>query len=137
VNANEIEFTYLEASKKFGITNSRFTRAIDDLIAKGFIEIVHHGGCYQKDKTRYGLSERWRRFNTPEFSAVSRPKDPVKRGYRKPKFGAISKANSTLENRAIEHANPLLSRVQCHACNVDERSHVSGMEREFKLHKNR
>ena len=58
VNANEIEFTYLEARKKFGITNSRFTRAIDDLIAKGFIEIVHHGGCYQKDKTRYGLSER-------------------------------------------------------------------------------
>lgn len=101
VNSNDIEFTYLEAKKRFGITNSRFTRAIDDLIAKGFIEIFHHGGCYQKDKTKYKLSERWRSFNTPEFSAVSRPKDPVKRGYRKPKASPLMKAESTLEKRAI------------------------------------
>ena len=49
---DELEFTYLEAEKKFKMTGLRFTRAIDDLIEKGFIEIVHQGGSYFKKASR-------------------------------------------------------------------------------------
>lgn len=83
VNASEIIFTYSEAKRRFGISNARFTRGIDDLIAKGFIDIVHPGGCYKHEKSVYGISDRWRLFGGPGFVCIQRPKDPVQRGYRK------------------------------------------------------
>ena len=89
-NAAEIEFTYQEAKKRFGITHSRFTRGIDDLIEKGFIDIVHQGGAYRHDKTIYALSDRWRKYGKRDFEKSKRPKDPVQRGYRKPKRKAES-----------------------------------------------
>ena len=85
VNASEIEFTYSEAKKKFGIGSQRFTRAVDELISKGFINIVHQGGCYRRDRTIYELSQRWRQFGKADFKEAIRPGDPVKRGFRRPK----------------------------------------------------
>ena len=84
-NATEIEFTYLEAKKRFGITHSRFTRGIDDLIEKGFIDIAHQGGAYRHDKTIYALSDRWKKYGTLDFEKSTRPKVTVQRGCRKPK----------------------------------------------------
>lgn len=45
---------------KDGISRPRIIRAIDELLAKGFIEIVWRGGKFQKDKTIYALSDKWR-----------------------------------------------------------------------------
>jgi hypothetical protein len=79
-NNGELEFTYLEATGKYGITNPRFTRAIDQLVDRGFIDIAHQGGglsgeCpHNRDKARYGLSERWRLWGTRDFKAVPRQK---------------------------------------------------------------
>jgi len=83
-NANNISFTYIEANKEYGIEKKRFTRGIDQLLQKGFIMIVHQGGAYQKDKTQYGLSDKWMLWQ-PGMKAESRHKDIVSRGYRKPK----------------------------------------------------
>jgi hypothetical protein len=41
------------------VTQPRATRGFDELLAKGFIELVHHGGGYQKDQSIYGLSSNW------------------------------------------------------------------------------
>jgi len=57
-NNGEIEFTYREAVA-YGISKSTFTRALDELIEKGFIDIAHSGGQLQGDKTKYALSIRW------------------------------------------------------------------------------
>ncbi|MFZ7125490.1 MAG: hypothetical protein ACOWWM_04955 [Desulfobacterales bacterium] len=82
MNGNAITFTYIEAEKKFGATKPRFTRAIDDLLAKGFISIKHTGGAFQQDKTIYALSEKWRLWR-PGMVIHSRQKETVTRGYRK------------------------------------------------------
>ena len=60
LNCDSLSFTYIEAEKKFGITKSRFSRAIDELLAKGFITIKHAGGGYQQDKSVYALSDNWK-----------------------------------------------------------------------------
>ena len=65
VNRDSIHFTYIEAEKKYGISKPRFTRAISELLAKGFISIKHHGGAYRQDKTVFALSDNQR----PEFCA--------------------------------------------------------------------
>ncbi|MBW2132007.1 MAG: hypothetical protein JRG88_05650 [Deltaproteobacteria bacterium] len=83
-NCDELTFTYIEAQKNFGITKARFTRAIDELLAKGFVTINHHGGTYRHDKTVYGLVDRWRLW-TPGKVFEKRPKESVQRGYCNPK----------------------------------------------------
>lgn len=78
-NARELIFPYREAKEKFGITQPRFTRAIDDLIDKGFIDIVTPGNGTAKEVTVYGLSERWRQYGTPAFEA--KPREHLKVGF--------------------------------------------------------
>ena len=78
-NSGELEFSYLEAKAKWGISNPRFARALSQLVERGFIDIVHpggglNGGAYQKDKSLYGLSERWRLWGTSGFKPATRPR---------------------------------------------------------------
>jgi len=77
-NNGRIEYTYSEA-QKLGLTSSRFQRAIDELIEKGFIDIAHRGsGGVKGDKSLYWIGERWRKYGTPEFESKVRPKDTRK-----------------------------------------------------------
>jgi hypothetical protein len=104
-NSSEIEFTYSEAKNRFGITDSRFTRGIDGLIEKGFIDIEHYGGCCQHEKTIYSISDRWKKYGHPDFEKSERQKDLVQRGYRKPKkVAAISSGLTTSEKGALMKA---------------------------------
>jgi len=84
INCQELTFTYIEAEKSYGITKSRFSRGIDELLAKGFISIVRLGGAYQQDKTVFALSDRWKRW-VPGTVFEERPKVTVERGYCRPK----------------------------------------------------
>jgi hypothetical protein len=58
VNANELKLSYIEL-EKLGITQPRATRGFDELLAKGFIRIEHHGGGCQKDQSIYSLSNQY------------------------------------------------------------------------------
>jgi hypothetical protein len=87
VNWDSISFTYVEAEKKYGFTKPRFMRGIDDLLAKGFIEIKHAGGAYKRDKTVYALSSKWT-FWHPGTVFERRKADSVQRGFRRPKRNA-------------------------------------------------
>ena len=82
VNKDSLTFSYIEAQQKHGIRKQRFVRALDELMAKGFIKIEHQGGAFQKDKSVYALSEQWRVWKEGRV-IFSREKD-VQRGYRKP-----------------------------------------------------
>lgn len=79
-NCNSLKFSYLEAEKKYGISKPRFTRAIDQLLAKGFLHVVHRGGAYQMDKTVYSLVDNWRLWK-PGQVKEKRDRD-VPRGYQ-------------------------------------------------------
>ena len=82
LNCNKITMTYVEI-KALGISKTRFTRGRDDLMAKGFLNLVHQGGAYQKDKSIYALTPDWEWWK-PGLVINERPKDTRIRGYRNP-----------------------------------------------------
>jgi hypothetical protein len=84
VNCDSISFTYIEAEQQYGITKSRFSRALKDLLAKGFITCEYKGGGYQRDKSIYALSENWQHWS-PGTVFEKRKKESVERGFCKPK----------------------------------------------------
>jgi hypothetical protein len=77
---DNLTMTYLELEKTYGVTRPRIVRAIDELLAKGFIEIRHHGGICQKDKSIYAMSDNYLIW-TPGVVFSKREYD-LKRGYQ-------------------------------------------------------
>lgn len=61
-----LAFTYAEA-QELGIGRSRFHEIIQVLHRLGFIDIEHQGGGLMKDYSRYRISERYRKYGTPDF----------------------------------------------------------------------
>jgi len=73
-NNGEIVYPYSEAEHK-GIGRREFRNAIDELIEKGFIDIVHQGsGGRSGDMTKYFLSDRWKGYGTPSFRPARNPR---------------------------------------------------------------
>lgn len=66
-----IAFSFWEAKNR-GISQSSFFRAVNALIALGFLDPEHRGGIYGKDVSTFRLSERWRKYGTPDFKVVKR-----------------------------------------------------------------
>ena len=72
-------FPYAEAKIVLGIGTTQHYKNIRKLIEVGFLDLEHQGGWYQKhdkekDYSRYKFSERWRKYETPEFVKVEIPK---------------------------------------------------------------
>jgi hypothetical protein len=89
INLNSLTMTYKEleniweepfTKKVSGLTQPTATRAIDALLAKGFIKIIHPGGAYQQDKTIYALDDSWKLWS-PGRVINKRSRD-VKRGFQ-------------------------------------------------------
>jgi hypothetical protein len=74
VNERDLSLTYKDA-KSLGITKRAFTYAIDSLVERGLIDIVDHGGGLEHMSTRYGISERWRKWGKPDFDTCVREKN--------------------------------------------------------------
>jgi hypothetical protein len=97
VNNGRIEYTYSEARKRRGFTRPRFHAALKELVEKGLIDVTHHGGGYNGEKSLYAISDRWRKYGTPEFEFKTMPKDTRQgRGFaaahkRKPKSKLVSR----------------------------------------------
>jgi len=77
---NKFTLTYKELEAR-GISQTRATRGFDELLAKGFIEIVHQGGCFDKDKTVYGLSDDYKKWRPGHPPIRERIRD-IKRGFQ-------------------------------------------------------
>ena len=84
-NSQELVFTYVEARENLEITERRFHRAIDELIDKGLIDVVKSSSGLFKETTLYGLSDRWRKYGTPQFEKFSRIKRNQTTGFCKPR----------------------------------------------------
>ncbi len=80
-NNGQIQFSYVEAKRSWGILDGRFTRAIDDLIRVGLIDIAKTGSGLQQDVTLYAISDRWKKFGTDEFVEMKRPKRTQQYGF--------------------------------------------------------
>jgi hypothetical protein len=65
-NNGELVFTYKEAVNKWHMSRKQFAYALDDLIAKGFLEITYQG-TGPGDPSTYKLIERWQAYGTDHF----------------------------------------------------------------------
>lgn len=92
-DGNRLVLTYAEA-ESLGITRNVFIRAIDELLEKGFIEIVNPGGAYKRDKTVYALVDDYL-FWRPDQEPIRTRKRDVKRGFQGAVKGAVVKSLHT------------------------------------------
>jgi len=89
VNCKRLNVTYTEFKNKYGITQPKMTRAIDQLLERGFISIVHPGGTFRQDKAVYALSNNWAIWQ-PGIVFETRQREGVQRGFCKPKKKVIN-----------------------------------------------
>ena len=100
---NRFVTTYKELqSKPFKFSQPRITRAIDELLEKGFINIIDPGGEYVKHKAVYELVDDWKYWKPGGERLPNREKTPpdppvrvrgrdVHRGYQGQLKGAVKK----------------------------------------------
>jgi hypothetical protein len=84
LNCDKLNITYTEFKSKYGVTQPRMTRAIDQLLEKGFLSIVYPGGTFRQDKAVYALSTNWIIWK-PGMVFETRKKEGIERGFCKPK----------------------------------------------------
>ena len=80
INSDNINITYTEFKRKYGVTQPKLTRAIDQLLEKGFLSVVRPGGAYRHDKSVYALSDSWIIWK-PGMMLSKRQREVVKRGF--------------------------------------------------------
>ena len=89
-NDKNLEMPYMTLKKVWGLSQQAVSRAIDELLAKGFIEIVHQGGLGEHDKARYALIDDYQRWKPKMIPFRTRGHD-VRRGYQGQRLGASAK----------------------------------------------
>ena len=77
-------FPYNEMKDLWGIRTTQHWKNMNRLIEVGFLDLEHQGGWFQKnertkDFSRYTLSERWRKYGTPEFKKVEKERSLLDR----------------------------------------------------------
>lgn len=80
LNNGKIVFTYAEA-ENLDISTSAFTRALDGLLARGFIDITYSGEGMYRSVSLYAISTRWQQFGTDTFVHKERRKRGRKVGF--------------------------------------------------------
>jgi hypothetical protein len=73
-NNGEISFTYEEAHWR-GLSNKQFSRALKELFKFGFIDIRRLGHGVRGEWTRFALSDRWKKYGTPEWEEIPFPEN--------------------------------------------------------------
>ena len=68
----EFSFSYSEAAR-YGFASSTFSKIIQELVGKGFIDPVDKGGLRSDGKSYnlFRLSERWKKYGTEEFKDIN------------------------------------------------------------------
>lgn len=102
-NNGEIVYPYAEAEKK-GIGRREFRNAIDELIAKGFLDITHQGsGGRAGDMTKYFIDDRWKNYGTSSYEPAQNPRRKDTRGGRGwPAFHAKREKSPVTETTPIK-----------------------------------
>ena len=84
INCDKLNITYTEFKNKHGITQPKMTRAIDQLLEKGFLSRIYPGGTYRQDKAVFALSSNWIIWK-PGMVFETRDRENVNRGFCKAK----------------------------------------------------
>lgn len=82
VNLDKLYIPYDIVHEKTGLSLRAISAGIDDILAKGFIEIKYHGGATKHDMSIYSWRDNWL-FWTKGAEFFKRP-TRSKRGYQDP-----------------------------------------------------
>jgi hypothetical protein len=106
LNNGEIIYTYSEANER-GVRGQQFPAAIDELQAKGFIDIKHQGRGGRKpvegsgDVSLYWIDDRWKDYGTDNFRP---PRNPRRKDTRQDRgWGKVWAEMSDDKRRAFIH----------------------------------
>ncbi len=58
-NLDNLKLPYALFEKTYGVSRSNIPKALDDLLAKGFLKIVYRGGTCRHDGSVYALSDNF------------------------------------------------------------------------------
>ncbi|MGA3279903.1 MAG: hypothetical protein ABSD50_02835 [Smithella sp.] len=100
-------FPYDEAAF-LGIGTTQHWKNIHKLIEVGFLDVIHQGGWYQKhnkekDYSVYKFSDRWRKYGTPEFEKVEKPKVLPESSYIRKHMERQKSKSTSLQRREQLH----------------------------------
>jgi hypothetical protein len=115
-NNGELVLTYSGLHNQFEYSTRTISKALDQLINYGFIEIAQLGCGVKRQSHKIALIENWRQYGTPGFKAGEGKADgPVGGGFknRKP---LQSKAGTPLQSKGV--AGEKLPKVSQHLFNV-------------------
>lgn len=80
INLNDLRIPYDIVREKTGLSTKSITAGIDDILAKGFVELSYHGGTAKHDMSIYAWKENWMLWKSGVVF-TKRPKRP-RRGFQ-------------------------------------------------------
>jgi hypothetical protein len=106
-NNGTLVLTYKGIHKQFGYSTATISKAIDQLVSHGFIEIAELGCGVKRQSHKIALTTNWKQYKTDDFKPCNGKADrPVNRGFKKVKYLETTletKASITLETKAVQN----------------------------------
>jgi hypothetical protein len=103
LNLDSLEMPYSILEKKYNMNQQGIVRSKDELLAKGFIKIIHEGGLGEHDKARYALIDDYLKWKLGMKPFRLRNRD-VRRGYQGRGLGAV-KNKTRSQNVRVLHTS--------------------------------
>lgn len=103
-NNGKLVLTYKSIHKQFGYSTATISKAIDRLVANGFIEIAELGCGVQRRSHKIALIKNWEKYGTDDFKpGAGKSNKPVNGGFKKQNLETTSetKAGITSETKAV------------------------------------
>lgn len=97
INLNCLVIPYGTLEKVYKINRSSIPKAIDELLAKGFIKTSYRGGACKHDMSKYALSDNYL-FWTPHTAPFEVRQKRERHGYQGQRMGATSLKQSEIKN---------------------------------------
>ncbi len=117
VDDNLFKLSYKELANR-GISQTRATRGFDELLAKGFIEIMNPGGLYVKDSALYALCNDYLNWKPGDPPKRVRKRD-VHRGFQGKEVGAVkNKLRARQRGTPTRTSTPYTSTKDTHVNNA-------------------
>ena len=89
INLDCLKIPYGTLEKVYKINRSSIPKAIDELLAKGFIKISYRGGACKHDMSKYSWSDNYL-FWTPHTAPFEVRQKRERHGYQGQRIGATS-----------------------------------------------
>lgn len=96
-NNGNLILRYSEMQKMFGYSPSTISRAIDNLVQNGFVEIARLGHGVQRQEHKFALIKNWQQFGTADFwVGQGKANRPINNGFKK---------KPTIESEVVQLSN--------------------------------